>query len=333
MSRQLIYPGGNNGSMNIIAADVGGTKTRLIWTNTDQTQNILFECQYNSNNYSGIVALLDAFISESDLSRDELDVLALALPGVIDSDNVELTNLPWSVSKEALKSEYQVDHVIFVNDFQASSRGVMLLDSSDLIVLNPADELQGGLKVTVGAGTGLGLSWMHNGTVFATEGGHIDFAPTSHKQLELLEFMMHKKQHVSYERLLSGAGLVTLYEFCSGENASHHDASWVTSQCENYNSSAIEAVSLFVAIYGAYVGNLALLFRPTDGIYITGGIAPKIIKWLKTSMFMDAFLNKGRMKPLAEKTGVYVVTDQRVGALGAVSLALENLQDCGHDYQ
>lgn len=320
--------------MNIIAADVGGTKTRLIWVNTDQPQKLLYECQYNSYDYSDIVALLDTFISDSGFARESLDGLALALPGSVDGEDVQLTNLPWVVSRLTLEREFDVSNVLLINDFQASSWGALSLEQSALVILNQGSGVDnGGLSVTVGAGTGLGLSWMLNGKVYATEAGHIDFAPTSPRQLELLNSMMQTRQHVSYERLLSGAGLITLYEFCSGNLSSQHDPAWVTSELNKNNAAAIEAVSLFVDIYGAYIGNIALLFRPDNGIYITGGIAPKLIKWMQSSAFLESYYNKGRMRTLVEQTRVFVVTDERVGALGVLSLALKNFQDTGYEDQ
>ncbi len=313
--------------MNIIAADVGGTKTRLIWVNSDQPQQLLYECQYNSNDYSDLVSLIDAFLQDCGQSGMILGMLSLALPGAVEGEEFELTNLPWKVSSAALKKHYAISHVILVNDFQASSLGLEALETNALVMINQGRQATQGVSVTVGAGTGLGLSWMSNGEVFATEAGHIDFAPVTQRQIELLDFLMKHHGHVSYERILSGAGLVSLYEFCSGEAVSHSDAAWVTMQVEKDNVYALEAVRLFTEIYGAYIGNVALLFRPAAGIFITGGIAPKIIRWMQSAYFLDAFNHKGRMRTLTEQTRVYVVTDERVGALGALSLALDNMQD------
>jgi glucokinase len=126
---------------------------------------------------------------------------------------------------------------------------------------------------------------------------------------------------VSYERLLSGDGLVSLYQFCSGEVAAGVDAAWVHGQAESHDQAASTAMSLFVRIYGAFVGNMALLFKPEGGIYITGGVGAKIISWMKSDAFISAYLNKGRMRALAEQTCVYLVTNERVGVIGAMSEA------------
>jgi glucokinase len=121
--------------------------------------------------------------------------------------------------------------------------------------------------------------------------------------------------------LLSGDGLVSLYEFCSGHQNSDIEAAWVSEQAEGDDKAAKEAMTLFVKIYGAFVGNLALLFKPEGGIYITGGVGAKIISWMKSDDFISAFLYKGRMQALAEKTSVYLVTNERVGVIGAISAA------------
>jgi glucokinase len=157
---------------------------------------------------------------------------------------------------------------------------------------------------------------------WSTEGGHVDFAPVDEQQIELLQFLIKRHGHVSYERLLSGDGLVALYEYCSG-NECTGDAAWVHAQAEAGNATAGRALSLFVSIYGAFVGNMALLFKPQGGIYITGGIAAKIISWMKSDDFMSAYLNKGRMRALAQQTSVYLVINERVGVIGAISEAVK----------
>jgi glucokinase len=164
---------------------------------------------------------------------------------------------------------------------------------------------------------------LHDGTAtraWSTEGGHVDFAPVDETQIDLLKFLIQRHGHVSYERLLSGDGLVALYQFCSGD-ATAVDAAWVHRQAESHQQAARTAMSLFVRIYGAFVGNMALLFKPEGGIYITGGIGAKIISWMKSDDFISAYFNKGRMRALAEQTCVYLVTNERVGVMGAISEA------------
>jgi glucokinase len=196
-----------------------------------------------------------------------------------------------------------------------------------MVVLNSGVHKNDATRVAVGAGTGLGVSWMMcaggAASAWSTEGGHVDFAPVNEEQVGLLAYLSERYGHVSYERLLSGDGLVTLYEYCNAGDCAGIDAAWVHSQAEDNNEAAYRAMSLFVSIYGAFVGNMALLFKPEGGIYITGGIGAKIISWMKSADFISAYLNKGRMRTLTEKTSVYLVTNERVGVIGAISEAVK----------
>jgi glucokinase len=313
--------------MNIIAADVGGTKTRLVVANTDRPEDVLYEARYSSGDFDGFEPLLKTFIEESGSDNRRLAALSLALPGVVNGAEARLTNLPWTISKKALQDEFGVEQIHFMNDFQASALGTAHLMVQDLVCLNHGVHNNEATRVVVGAGTGLGVSWMMSDgadtRAWSTEGGHVDFAPVDEQQIELLRFLIKRHGHVSYERLLSGDGLAALYEFCSGSDAAEIDAAWVHAEAENNNEAASRAMSLFVSIYGAFVGNMALLFKPEGGIYITGGIAAKIISWMQSDDFITAYLDKGRMRTLAEQMSVYLVINERVGVIGAISEAVK----------
>ena len=313
--------------MNIIAADVGGTKTRLVVADASSPDDVLYEARYNSRDFDSIEPLLHTFIAESGCDNGQLAALSLALPGVVNGAGATLTNLPWSISKKVLQDEFGVEQIHFMNDFQASALGTVHLKSQDLVSLNRGVHETGATRVVVGAGTGLGVSWMlsdgANTRAWPTEGGHVDFAPVDDQQIELLKFLIKRHGHVSYERLLSGGGLVALYEFCSSNEGAEVDAAWVHAEAEAGDEAASRAMSMFVRIYGAFVGNMALIFKPQGGIYITGGIAAKIIKWMKSDDFISGYLNKGRMRTLAEHTSVYLVLNERVGVIGAISEAVK----------
>jgi glucokinase len=224
-----------------------------------------------------------------------------------------------------------------MNDFQASVLGTGQLQQKDQIVLNAgiskvADLNDNATRVAVGAGTGLGVAWAQDDRgvahAYDTEGGHIDFAPVDDTQIRLLQFLQNRHGHVSYERILSGDGLVSLYEFCAGErgNEVQRDeitAEWVNAQSQD-NAAADNAMTLFVEIYGSYIGNIAMLFKPYGGIFITGGIAAKMVERMQSEEFINAFLNKGRMRTLVEQIAVYLVTDERIGVLGAMSEAVKH---------
>lgn len=339
--------------MHIIAADVGGTKTRLAIADAAEPRNVLYETRYLSSEFDSFEPMLQSFIKESgmvDTSTDtsRVDILSLALPGLVSDSTAHLTNLPWVIEKQALKNTFGIKNVYFMNDFQASAFGTGQLLEKDRIILNTGrvdtDALKrNSIRVAVGAGTGLGLAWAEGATVndhpadnsaehlnaadtrintHDTEGGHIDFAPTDETQIRLLQFLQKRHGHVSYERILSGNGLVSLYHFCSAKEDKSIDAEWVNRHSKN-DEAADNALSLFVQIYGAYIGNIALLFKPYGGIYITGGIAAKILDKMQSEEFIKAYLNKGRMQALVEQIAVYLVTNERVGVLGAMSEAIK----------
>lgn len=311
--------------MNIIAADVGGTKTRFVITDVDKPDQVLYEARYNSRDFDSFEPLLSTFIADSGAKDRQLAALSLALPGVVNGSDARLTNLPWYISKQDLQDRFGVEQIHFMNDFQASALGIAQLRPDDLICLNQGMQKADALRVAVGAGTGLGVSWIsYDGGLskaWSTEGGHVDFAPVDKTQRDLLTFLTDRYGHVSYERVLSGDGLVSLYEFCSGRDISEIEPAWVSEQAEANDEAAQKAMTLFIQIYGAFVGNMALLFKPEGGIFITGGIGSKIISWMKSDDFISSYLYKGRMQALAEKTSVYLVTNERVGVIGAISEA------------
>ncbi len=313
--------------MKTIAADVGGTKAWFVLTDTDRPGDVLHEARYSSRDYEGFGPLLQTFLQDSGFAGETLPLLSLALPGVVDASEARLTNLPWTIRKTDLRDAFGVSQVHFMNDFQASALGTLHLQAQDLVTLNQGVQKEDATRVAVGAGTGLGVSWITAGSdgasAWSTEGGHVDFAPVDEEQIELLRFLMGRHGHVSCERLLSGAGLSALYAFCSGDAAADADPAWVHAQSEQENEAAARAMTLFVRIYGAFVGNLALIFKPEGGIYITGGIAAKIINWMKSQEFISAYSDKGRMRALAEQTSVHLVTNERVGVMGAVAEAVK----------
>jgi len=336
--------------MTIIAADVGGTKTHMVVVEPDVFQQagsaaVLYEAIYPSQRFSNFSPLLHTFMAECGSLAKDVNCLSLALPGVVDENRAVLTNLPWLIQKQALRDEFHFDDVFFMNDFQASASGISSLDAADKIVLNPGELVAGGVQVAVGAGTGLGVAWRQKNkttySVNATEGGHIDFAPVNSVQIKLLEFLQTRFSHVSYERLLSGAGLSIIYEFVvknktigdKQTRTSRHGqmckqrAAWVVKQANAGDALASLSVSIFVEIYAAYIGNLALLFKPAGGLYITGGIAVKILPWMCSAEFINAYTDKGRMQALVKTINVTLVTNESVGVLGALSEAIRNRKE------
>ncbi|MGB5397758.1 MAG: glucokinase [Gammaproteobacteria bacterium] len=323
--------------MNIIAADVGASSTRLVYAREGRSEEILHEACYVSADFESFETMLRAFIAEITDRMFGFEVLTLALPGIIEDNVARLTNLPWVISKAEIRDEFGVEQVHFMNNFQAAAYAIDRLTDSDMVVLNAGLHSNDATRVIVGAGAGLGMAWCqgqrNHSTAYATEGGHIDFAPVNATQIALLQYLFERYEHVSYERLLSSAGLVNIYEFYAQQSADDIDAEWVQAQALTNNMEAQKAMALFVQIYGSYVGNIALLFKPEAGIYIAGGIAGKIIRWMQSADFIDAYLNKGRMLPLVENISVNLVTNERVGVIGALSHAVMKQQAATtHDY-
>lgn len=313
--------------MNVIAADVGGTKTRFACADSDVPQRILHEARYDSREFEGFGPMLQAYLHDSGRQHEPVAVLSLALPGVVEEQRARLTNLPWTLDKQELQREFDVRDVRFMNDFQASALGIPHLHADDMIVLNQGETQPHETRAVVGAGTGLGVAWLQEDSAgvraYSTEGGHIDFAPVDETQIELLRYLLESYKHVSYERLLSGQGLVNLYAFCSGDRDADIEPSQVSAEADRGNEAALRALQLFVRIYGAFVANLALIFKPRGGVFITGGIGAKIRQWMMSADFIDAYFNKGRMRPLAERTAIYLVTNERVGVIGAMAEAVK----------
>lgn len=328
--------------MYLLAADIGGTKSWLCLYDVDQANKqqieIVYEIRYLSADFRNFSLLLTDFLDKAD-PVITIDLMCLALPGVIAQGQSKLTNLDWKLDQRQLQNDFSINKVFFINDFQAVAMGVNHLEAKDYIILNPAKREKEAITVVTGAGTGLGLAWMDNTQqplqLFSTEGGHCDFAPVNDQQIALLKFLQQQYTHVSYERILSGAGLVQLYRFILPndpriavtetvlmsqiihQQAMDMDAQW--------HKQAKTAIDLFVQIYAAYIGNLALLYKPRGGIYIAGGIATHILPWMQGEQFLTSYLNKGRMQHLAEKTALYLVTNTRLGLQGALHFAVDKL--------
>ncbi len=329
--------------MTMIAADVGATKTHLAVVKTNTECGIVHEAIYPSQQFADFVPLLRNFVHDSGVDGKDFTTLSVALPGIVKDGRAQLTNLPWTLKKQTLIDEFDLENVQFLNDFQASAAGISCLQETDKMVLHQGNTVTDGTRVVVGAGSGLGLAWAQyrqgGYTTFSTEGGHIDFAPQTALQIQLLQYLMALYPHVSYERLLSGTGLETIYAFLQQQPVTVRDdivsattavppsrhekltAPQIVSQADKGDQQASQAVRLFTEIYGAYIGNLALIFKPAGGIYITGGIAVKIKSWINRPAFIHALQAKGRMYHLVEKFTVTLVTNESVGVLGAIAEA------------
>lgn len=323
--------------MELIAGDIGGTKSWLAWVAaaSPDAQTLRFERVYASADFPSAEALLRRFIADAQTDIHP-DSLLLALPGALHGQRTRLTNLEWMLDAAELRQALGIAGVRFINDFEAAAAGVATLTAADLVTLNAAPAEPGGVRVITGAGTGLGLAFMMadaNGDYqsFATEAGHVDFAPANAMQTHLLEGLRTEYGHVSWERVVSGSAMNDLYRFCCVEQ--HHpqpDASMegaaLGAAAEAGDAAAAAALDLFIDLYGAWVGNVALMFQPRGGLYIAGGVAGHLQARMQSPRFMAAATGKGRMRSVVERTPIFLINNKRLGVQGAIAAALTGLR-------
>jgi glucokinase len=319
----------------ILAGDIGGTNARLAYF---QPQNgdlrLISERVFPSREYGELGEIVSKFL-ENVATRPEVACFGIA--GPVHEGRVETSNLPWIIEQSHLAKQIHLPATLLINDLEAIAWGIGALSPQDLLPLNQVGSSVGNQAV-IAPGTGLGEAGLYwNGSqhqVFACEGGHVDFAPQGELQIELLRFLESRYRHVSYERVLSGPGLVNVYEFLRGKGygeelsgfAAHlaqGDAAAAISRAalDGSNQLAERALDLWISVYGAEAGNLALKAMATGGIFLGGGISPKILPKLTGPLFMQAFLEKGRLRPLLESIPVRVITNDKAGLLGAARCA------------
>jgi len=323
---------------HFLACDVGGTKTLLRISAAGEGEPLL-QKSYPSADYTGLAEMLDDFLREAGTSS--VAAACFALAGPVSGRRVKLTNLPWEVDADALAARFAIPRISLINDFEAVGHGIAVLQPDDLLTLQPGAPQAQGVRVVVGAGTGLGvawLSWQDGGyAVHPSEGGHMDFAPADATQYALLQYLQQRHGHVSCERIVSGPGLGAIFEFLRDSGLGSPSAQLVAAMGEGDAAEALarfaqqgdesiaqKALDLFVRVYGAFVGNLALIALPRGGIYVAGGIAAKIAATMQHGDFMRAFHDKGRYTGLLETLPLHIVTNPQVGLLGA-SLAARRM--------
>jgi glucokinase len=320
----------------ILAGDIGGTNARLAYF---QPQNghllLVSERVFPSREHSELGEIVSQFVDESNTRPD---AACFGIAGPVRNGRVETSNLPWVVEQSLLAKQIHLPATLLINDLEASAWGIGALAVGDLVPLNSVSGPAVGNQAVIAPGTGLGeagLFWdgsRHE--VFACEGGHTDFGPQGNLQIELMRFLAARFGHVSYERILSGPGLVNVYEFlrvsgCGNESAEFSEAlkqgdrAAVISRAalDGTESLAEKALDLWISVYGAEAANLALKVMATGGLFLAGGITPKILAKLTGPLFMESFLAKGRLRPLLESVPVQVITNEKAGLLGAARCA------------
>ncbi|HMG88149.1 MAG TPA: glucokinase [Terracidiphilus sp.] len=320
----------------ILAGDVGGTKVHLaVFDFAEGKLSHTRDKQFPAKEYSGLEEIVKEF-----LGTDKVSAACFGVPGPVRDGRLRLTNLPWTLDSRELARNLQIDHVFLINDLEANGYGVAELGPDQLYTLSEGDASQIGNRGLIAAGTGLGegiLAW--NGRIhvpYPSEGGHTDFGPRNETEIELLRFLQRKYNgRISYERCVSGMGLTNIYEFLR-DNQGMEEPKWLAekiAEVPDPNSVITEmalsakseicakALDMMVSIYGAEAGNLALKVLSVGGLYVGGGIAPRILEKLKDGTFIKAFQDKGRLSQLLIHMPVRVILDSRAALLGAAGYA------------
>jgi glucokinase len=316
----------------ILAGDVGGTKTRLTYFQTEGKHlKPVVEQIFPSREHKDLSEIVSKFVSAHKLPTEHA---CFGVAGPVRNGRCETPNLAWVVDARQLAAQLCLKKVELINDLEANAYGVTVLKPKDFATLNNGAPGASGNKALIAAGTGLGEAGLHwegeHYQPFPSEGGHVDFAPRNQLEVELLLFLLKEYEHVSYERVLSGPGLHNIYRFLRDTGRGEEPA-WLAEQMRGKDPSPIisktalerkcplceQALDVFVSIYGAAAGNLALKLMATGGLFVGGGIAPKILEKLKDSTFMKAFIAKGRMTSLVAAVPVRVISNDRTALLGA----------------
>jgi len=329
----------------ILAGDLGATKTHLAIISQDQGPRIkLAEDKLTSRDFASLEELVLSFTKRVDLP---VAVACFGVAGPVVGGSASITNLSWKLSEKSLASKLQLKSVVLLNDLVAAATAVPELEDNDISVINEGEIQEGGTIGIIAPGTGLGegyLTW--DGTAYhpsPSEGGHTDFGPMNKLEAELLRFLWKTYDHVSYERLISGIGLPNIYTFLK-ESDFAESPSWleqkikeakdptpviVNAALQEENPPAIcqKTLDMFISILGAEAGNLALKVLATGGIYLGGGIPPRILGALHNGTFMKSFTAKGRFQSLMERIPVRVILHPETALLGASIRGLEEWQN------
>ena len=319
----------NYGSAVVLAGDVGATKTDLSVIRFDSGHySVLKEQKFRSGDYQNIIGLADSFLKNTILP----DSICLGVAGPVLNGHAKLSNLNWEINKDELSDHFGDRNVEVINDLEAAAYGLALLTEQDLSVIQRGDENPIGNAAVIAPGTGLGEAGLYwDGTnyhPFATEGGHCDFASRDEFDFELHSFLESKFGHVSWERLICGPGILNIYEFLRDEKNGEEPA-WLKEKIENHDEASVisqhtkeselcnQTMQLFLRYLAFESANLVLKLKATGGLFIGGGIAPKIISLVANDIFNSFFRQSGRMNYILERVPVKIILNTRTALLGA----------------
>lgn len=325
---------------SILAGDIGGTNTRLALYDPDNLREPGVMKVYRSGDYESLLAIINTFFSDcaAEVESNAPSRAGFGVAGPVDGRIVKLTNLPWVIDGDRIRDRIGLEHVTFINDFAANCLSVTQLGAEDLRQIGAGEPVPDAPIAVLGAGTGLGQGFLiHTGEhyiVVPSEGGHSDFAPRNALEIRLLGYLTEKFTRVSYERILSGQGLINIYEFFR-DSEQMAESPQVRAQMRTEDDAAVishnglersdplceRALDVFCAVYGAEAGNLGLKVLARGGVYLAGGIAGKIISRLEEGAFRYAFEQKGRYTTFLETVPTYVIVHPQPGLMGAAIAA------------
>jgi glucokinase len=327
----------------ILAGDTGGTNTRLaLFEKIEQGFESVAVEKFSSPGFGSLNEIIEKFLADK---PHKIERACFAVPGPVRENKAKLANLPWAVDANEVKKQFGYELIGLINDLESNAYGLSELKESDFSILNEGSANPTGNAALISAGTGLGQAGMHfsNGSrrPFASEGGHADFAPRSELEIELLRYLLGKYERVSVERVVSGMGLQNIYEFLR-DTKREEVPSWLAEEItDSKDVGAIvskhglackapiceQTLEIFASLYGAETGNLGLKMLATGGVYIGGGIAPKILPKLQEPTFLNSFKSKGRMSDLMERMPVRVVLNDNAALLGAAHFAYNEIKE------
>ena len=324
----------------ILAGDIGGTNTRLgLFTPERGPDNPVALKKYQSRAYAGLEEIVRSFLDEHQVSVNQASI---GVAGPIKKNQATITNLPWVINGDNLEDESGIDQVSLLNDLEAMAYAIPNLDDSMIETINPGVPVSECVKALIAPGTGLGevfLTW--EGTRYqphSSEGGHTEFGPRNKLEIELLSYMLERYEHVSYEWVCSGIGIPNLYSFLRDTGRCSEPESLAKALAETEDKTAlivnagvqepekypicVEVLELFTSILGAQAGNLAMTVSSFGGMYVGGGIPPRITDYIRSPLFLRAFQNKGRLKLMVADMPIYLVTHPNTALFGAACHAL-----------
>ncbi len=326
----------------ILAGDVGGTKVHLALYNFAGGSLVrLRDEKFPAANYACLDDVVNAFLSKGTEKKEEIIASCFGCPGPVKDGRLKLTNLPWTLDTRLLQRSIGIEHIFLINDLEANGYGIPELGKDQTFTLHEGDVSGVGHRGLISAGTGLGesvLVWdpkLRRHTPLPSEGGHVDFAPRNEAEMALLRYLLKTLNgRVSFERVVSGLGIRNVYAFLR-DDQKMEEPDWLRKRLETEDPNAVigtcaeaesapicvEAMNIFAAAFGAKAGNLGLTLLASGGIYLGGGIAPKVLKIMQNGRFTDAFLDKGRMRPILEAMPVRIILDDTCALLGAAAYA------------